>query len=58
MTRSGLRVCDIFDEEIFEAKFRRIANDYQKRFGDLLKGYNPEDEIARFKVCISETTCQ
>ena len=50
MTRSGVRICDIFDEEQFEAKFRRIAHGYQKRFGDLLKDYNPEDEIAKFKV--------
>jgi len=49
MTRSGLRMCDIFDEQIFEQKFRRIVQGYQKRFGDLLK-YDPEEEIAKFKV--------
>ncbi|KAF2685521.1 Adenylosuccinate synthetase [Lentithecium fluviatile CBS 122367] len=48
MTRSGLRMCDLFDEEIFEQKFRRIVLGYQKRFGDLLK-YDPEEEIAKFK---------
>lgn len=49
MTRSGLRMCDLFDEKVFEQKLRRIASGYQKRFGDLLK-YDPEEEIAKFKV--------
>ncbi|KAF1843819.1 uncharacterized protein K460DRAFT_378875 [Cucurbitaria berberidis CBS 394.84] len=49
MTRSGLRMCDLFDEHIFEQKLRRLAMGYQKRFGDLLK-YDPEEEIAKFKV--------
>lgn len=53
MTRSGVRICDIFDEELFEQKFRRIAHGYQKRFGDLLKDYSPEAEIERFKVISS-----
>jgi adenylosuccinate synthase len=48
MTRSGLRVCDLFDEQVFEAKFRRMVHGYQKRFGDLLK-YDPEEEITRYK---------
>lgn len=51
MTRSGLRMCDLFDEEIFEQKLRRLAMGYQKRFGDLLK-YNVDDEISSFKVGI------
>ena len=49
MTRSGLRMCDLFDEEIFETKLRRIAMGYQKRFGDLLK-YDVDGEIAKYKV--------
>jgi adenylosuccinate synthase len=49
MTRSGLRMCDLFDEAVFEQKLRRLALGYQKRFGDLLK-YNPDDEIEKFKV--------
>ncbi|ORY12031.1 adenylosuccinate synthetase-like protein [Clohesyomyces aquaticus] len=48
MTRSGLRVCDLFDEKIFETKFRRMVHGFQKRFGDLLK-YDPEEEIARYR---------
>lgn len=51
MTRSGVRVCDIFDEPLFEEKFRRIVFGMRKRFGDLLKDYNEEDELARFRVC-------
>jgi adenylosuccinate synthase len=49
MTRSGLRMCDVFDEENFEKKLRRLAMGYQKRFGDLLK-YDVEEEIKRYKV--------
>ena len=49
MTRSGLRMCDLFDDAIFEAKLRRLAHGFQKRFGDLLT-YNVDDEIARYKV--------
>ncbi|KAH8724568.1 Adenylosuccinate synthetase [Phaeosphaeriaceae sp. PMI808] len=49
MTRSGLRMCDIFDEEVFEQKFNRIVMGYQKRFGDLLK-YDPKEEIEKFKL--------
>lgn len=42
-------MCDLFDEAVFEQKFRRIVHGFQKRFGDLLK-YDPEEEIARYKV--------
>ena len=42
-------MCDLFDEAIFEEKLRRLANGFQRRFGDLLK-YNVEEEIARYKV--------
>lgn len=52
MTRSGLRMSDLFDEEDFEKKLRRVAAGYQKRFGDLLK-YDVEEEIARYKVKIT-----
>jgi adenylosuccinate synthase len=49
MTRSGLRMCDLFDEQIFETKLRRLAAGFQKRYGDLLK-YNVDEEIAQYKV--------
>lgn len=42
-------MCDLFDEEIFEQKLRRLAQGFQKRFGDLLK-YDVDEEIARYKV--------
>ncbi|KAF2813651.1 Adenylosuccinate synthetase [Mytilinidion resinicola] len=48
MTRSGIRIADLFDEEVFEAKLRRLAYGFQKRFGDLLK-YSVEDELSKFK---------
>lgn len=46
--RSGVRVHEIFNEELFERKLRQLASGYKKRFGDLLK-YDVEEEIARFK---------
>ena len=46
--RSGVRIHDIFNEEVFERKLRQLAAGYKKRFGDLLQ-YDVEDEIARFK---------
>lgn len=48
MTRSGVRIADIFDPEIFEAKLRRLAYGFQKRFGELLQ-YDVEVEISRYK---------
>ena len=46
--RNGIRVHEIFDAEQFEAKLRKLANGYKKRFGDLLE-YDVEEEIARFR---------
>ncbi|CEI67462.1 unnamed protein product [Fusarium venenatum] len=46
--RSGIRLAEIFNEELFESKLRRLASGYAKRYGDLLK-YDVEDEIARFR---------
>lgn len=51
MTRSGIRMCDLFDEAVFEEKLRRLASGFQKRFGDLLK-YDVEAEIERYKVSL------
>ena len=48
MTRSGIRISEIFNEELFETKLRRIADGFNKRYGDLLE-YDPEAEIAAFK---------
>ncbi|KAF5696404.1 adenylosuccinate synthetase [Fusarium globosum] len=38
---------DVFNPEVFEQKLRRLANGFQKRFGELLK-YDIEAELARF----------
>lgn len=46
--RSGIRISEMFDEELFERKLRQLAAGYQKRYGDLLK-YDVEEEINRFK---------
>lgn len=42
-------MCDLFDEQIFETKLRRLAHGFQKRYGDLLK-YDVDEEIAKYKV--------
>jgi len=47
--RSGIRLAEAFDEELFEKKLRRLADGYKKRYGDLLK-YDVEKEIADRKV--------
>ncbi|UKZ77129.1 hypothetical protein TrVFT333_004847 [Trichoderma virens FT-333] len=46
--RSGIRLADMFDQELFEAKLRRLAHGYKARYGDLLK-YDVEEEIERFR---------
>jgi adenylosuccinate synthase len=48
MTRSGIRVHEIFQEELFERKVRQLANGLKKRYGDLLD-YDVEAELAAFK---------
>lgn len=48
MTRSGVRMADLFDQKVFETKLRRLADGFKKRFGDLLQ-YDVEDEIARYR---------
>ncbi|KAH8698747.1 adenylosuccinate synthetase AdB [Talaromyces proteolyticus] len=45
--RRGVRVGEIFDEEVFERKLRNLATGYKNRFGDLV--YDVEEEISRFK---------
>jgi adenylosuccinate synthase len=47
-SRAGIRIADIFEENFFAEKVRKLANGFKKRFGDLLE-YDPEAEIARFK---------
>ncbi|KAI1003889.1 Adenylosuccinate synthetase [Podosphaera aphanis] len=47
-SRNGIRIGDIFQEQLFESKVRTLAAGFKKRFGDLLR-YDPEEEITRFK---------
>jgi adenylosuccinate synthase len=47
-SRSGVRISDIFNEQLFEDKVRKLAAGLKKRFGDLLQ-YDPEEEIRRFR---------
>ena len=48
-SRSGIRIADVFNEELFERKVRTLAAAFKKRFGDLLD-YSPDEEIARFNT--------
>ncbi|KAL5116813.1 Adenylosuccinate synthase [Pleosporales sp. CAS-2024a] len=48
MTRSGLRMCDLFDEPVFEQKLTRLVTGFQKRFGPLLQ-YDMHAEMERYK---------
>ncbi|MCJ1473735.1 hypothetical protein MMC13_002386 [Lambiella insularis] len=48
MTRSGVRIADIFDQDLFESKVRRLAFGFKKRYGDLLD-YDVEAEIKTFQ---------
>ena len=45
--RSGIRISEIFDKEIFDRKLRTLAHGFQKRYDDLLQ-YDVEQEISRF----------
>ena len=45
--RSGVRVSEIFDKDIFDRKLRTLAHGFQKRYDNLLQ-YDVEQEISRF----------
>ncbi|KAI0150906.1 P-loop containing nucleoside triphosphate hydrolase protein [Pestalotiopsis sp. NC0098] len=45
--RSGIRLAEVFNPELFESKLRRLNDGYRKRFGDLFD-YDVEEELARF----------
>ncbi|KAM0255231.1 hypothetical protein ACHAQJ_005995 [Trichoderma viride] len=47
-SRSGIRIAEIFDEELFERKLRHLASGFKNCYGHLLK-YDAEEKIARFK---------
>lgn len=46
-SRSGIRLAEMFDKELFERKLRQLEAGYKKRYGDLLT-YDVEEEIKRF----------
>ncbi|KAL6856546.1 Adenylosuccinate synthetase [Trichoderma novae-zelandiae] len=46
--RTGIKMTDVFHPEIFEQKVRRLADGYQKRFGELFE-YDIKAELARFE---------
>lgn len=46
-TRSGIRIAEIFDKEVFDEKLRHLAAGFKKRYGELLQ-YDPDEEISRF----------
>jgi len=47
--RSGVRISEIFNEKVFNAKLRSLARGYKIRYGDLLS-YDVEAEIEKFNV--------
>jgi len=49
-SRSGIRICEVFNEELFNQRLRELAAGFKKRYGDLLK-YDVEEEISKFNVC-------
>ncbi|KAM0563826.1 hypothetical protein ACHAPJ_000032 [Fusarium lateritium] len=46
--RTGIKMTDVFHPDIFEQKVRRLADGYQKRFGELFE-YDIKAELARFE---------
>jgi len=48
-SRSGLRAGELHDWERTEQKVRRLAQGFQKRYGDLLQ-YDVEEELSLLKV--------
>ncbi|KAI1195258.1 Adenylosuccinate synthetase [Nemania serpens] len=45
--RTGIKLTDVFYPGLFEQKVRRLADGYQKRFGELFE-YDIKAELARF----------
>ncbi|KAL7937836.1 Adenylosuccinate synthetase [Trichoderma chlorosporum] len=45
--RTGIKMTDVFYPELFEQKVRRLADGYQKRFGELFE-YDIKAELTRF----------
>lgn len=49
-SRSGLRIAELFRDELLETKVCSLAEGFQKRFGaEALTGYNVEDELRQLR---------
>ena len=48
MTRSGIRIVEVFDPRVFEEKLMRLASGFKKRYGDLLE-YDVKTELKKFE---------
>ncbi|KAN0122396.1 Adenylosuccinate synthetase [Hyaloscypha variabilis] len=46
-SRSGIRICEVFNEGLFNQRLRELAAGFKKRYGDLLQ-YDVEEEISKF----------
>ncbi|KUJ22178.1 Adenylosuccinate synthetase [Mollisia scopiformis] len=46
-SRSGIRICEIFNKTLFDVRLRELARGYKQRYGDLLE-YDVEKEISQF----------
>ena len=46
--RNGIRVCDLYNDEIFESKLRVLFAEAQAQFGAEFKG-DVEAELARYR---------
>ena len=51
--RSGVRIHQIFNKDEFDKRLRVLARGAQKRYGSAIEGYDVEEEIARFDVCLA-----
>jgi len=49
--RRGVRMAEIFEEEVFERKLRSLEEGYRRRFGEDFR-YDVQEEIQRFQVCL------
>ena len=48
-SRSGVRIGDLFDKDLFDAKLRNLHRIFKQRYGEgNLQQYNVEEEIQRF----------
>lgn len=52
--RSGVRISEVFEKETLDRKLRTLAQNFQKRYGALLRGYDVEEEILRMDNYRSE----